>query len=578
MIISSIAFYSAKKALVNRTFDQLISLRIVKTNQINQFYADRVRDISFLAGMGYPTPGPGGDSCHNSLFSKGPWAGYGSLSQYFTAFYILGQDGEAAKGCLNDTPGSAPPLISGEVCAKIRGLLKEQAVVVCDVKIDEQTGIPFQLIATRLSGHSAGKKPYGDILALAVSIDAINAIMLNNDPLSGLGLSGETYLVGSDFMMRSTSRFQPNSILRTLVKTHPVSDALAGKTGAMITNDYRNIQVLSSYGLIRVPGLHWAILAEIDEKEAMVPVYEVRTRMLLFSVIIIVVFFGFVWFISRRITKPLVRLRDATVNLGKGQYDIELPVETRDEIGELIESFNIMARQIKEKTTELRLERFGRMRSVFDGEEMERQRLSRELHDGIGQSLIAIKLRLENLLYQEGKDIGNSIQELRNYFDQIIDEVRRISNNLMPSVLEVFSIPIAFRNLFSETEEHSDLRIHFEAKGNFDDLNKKIKTYIYRLTQEALNNIVKHAEAREVRVYLTRNTDQLMLVIRDDGKGFSPESVGKEGGNGIHNMRERASLLQGQIEINSAPAKGTTITLNVPIITTYVKNQDFFSG
>ena len=91
------------------------------------------------------------------------------------------------------------------------------------------------------------------------------------------------------------------------------------------------------------------------------------------------------------------------------------------------------------------------MRSIFDGEEMERQRLSRELHDGIGQSLIAIKLRLENLLYEDEREIRNSIPELRNYFDQIIDEVRRISNNLMPSVLEVFSIPIAFRNLFTET-------------------------------------------------------------------------------------------------------------------------------
>jgi signal transduction histidine kinase len=67
-------------------------------------------------------------------------------------------------------------------------------------------------------------------------------------------------------------------------------------------------------------------------------------------------------------------------------------------------------------------------------------------------------------------------------------------------------------------------------------------------------------------------------VIVDDGKGFSPEIVGKEGGNGIHNMRERASLLQGQIEIQSAPSKGTTITLTVPIITTYVKNQDFPRG
>ena len=76
-------------------------------------------------------------------------------------------------------------------------------------------------------------------------------------------------------------------------------------------------------------------------------------------------------------------------------------------------------------------------------------------------------------------------------------------------------------------------------------------------------------------VNLTPSEDHLTLVVRDDGKGFSPETILKEGGNGIHNMHERASLLQGQIDIRSAPSKGTTITLNVPIIITYVKNQDF---
>jgi two-component system sensor histidine kinase DegS len=209
---------------------------------------------------------------------------------------------------------------------------------------------------------------------------------------------------------------------------------------------------------------------------------------------------------------------------------------------------------------------------------MERQRLSRELHDGIGQLLIAIKLRLEGLLYQDAREIKNSIQELKKYFDTIIDEVRRISNNLMPSVLEAFGIAIAFRNLFADTEELSGLRIQFVSKGSFEDLDKKTKTYVYRLTQEALSNIVKHAEAGEVHVTLVREYETLTLVIRDNGKGFSLENAGKEGGNGIHNMRERASLLQGSIDIKSVPGKGTIITVIVPITIPYVSNQDFPRG
>jgi len=299
---------------------------------------------------------------------------------------------------------------------------------------------------------------------------------------------------------------------------------------------------------------------------------------ILCSIILTVLFFSLIFFISRNVAKPLKKLKDATVSLGEGRYFLDLPVANQDEIGALTEAFNVMAHQVKDSTRELKMERYGRMRSVIDGEEMERQRLSRELHDGIGQLLIAIKLRMESLLYQDEKDIKNSIQELKKYFDEIIDEVRRISNNLLPSVLEAFSIPIAFRNLFSETEEHSNLKIHFEAKGNFDDLDKKTKTYIYRLTQEALSNIVKHAEATEVSVKLVRKADTLTLVISDNGKGFSIEHAGKDGGNGIHNMRERANLLQGQIEIASAPGEGTTITLKVQIIIPYVNHQDFPRG
>lgn len=299
---------------------------------------------------------------------------------------------------------------------------------------------------------------------------------------------------------------------------------------------------------------------------------------LLLSSILTILFFSVVWFISRRITRPLIRLKDAATRLGEGRDHVDVPVSANDEIGMLTHSFNTMARQIQEKTRELQLERFGRMRSVIDAEEMERQRLSRELHDGIGQLLIAIKLRLEGLLYQDAREIRNSIQELKNYLDQIIDEVRRISNNLMPSVLEAFGLVIAFRNLFLDTEELSGLKIHFEAKGDFEKVDQKVKTYIYRLTQEALSNIVKHASAREVWINLNRRADQLVLIIRDNGRGFRTNTAGIEGGNGIHNMRERVSLLQGHIEIISSPGKGTTITVEAPIFIPHGDNQDFPRG
>ncbi|HNY03252.1 MAG TPA: histidine kinase [Bacteroidales bacterium] len=568
LAISAVAFYSTKKALVARTSDQLISLRIVKKNQVEQFFSDRARDITFLVNQVSPYVQDTGDSHSLRTMLR-------ILGQYYTGFFIVSDNRTLFAGNLEDEVKAVPALFN-DLYRDLRSQVGAgNPIWVSDVLRDPVTGKPRQFIAGRIPARQGENTR---MLVLELAPGALDGIMLNNDPGSGLGLTGETYLVGADRLMRSTSRFRTGTILSTPVQTIPVSEALSGRSGAMTARDYRDIPVLSSYAPLRVQGLTWAVLSEIDLKEAMVPVYSIRSRILLLSLVLMVLFFIIVLLIARGITRPIVRLKDAAIHLGEGRYNIELPVGTLDEIGSLTGAFNVMARQIREKTTELQQERSGRMQSVFDGEEMERQRLSRELHDGIGQSLIAVKLRLESLLYQQEGDIRTSIQELKRFFDQIIDEVRRISNNLMPSVLEAFSIPIAFRNLFTETEEHSSLKIHFEARGSFDDLDRKTKTYLYRLMQEALNNIVKHAAAREVWVQLTRAPDQLSLVIRDDGRGFRPDQAGKEGGNGIHNMRERAGLLRGSLDIVSGNGQGTIITLNIPNPLADVKNQDFPRG
>ena len=342
-IITTVSFYNTREALMSRTFDQLTSLRIVKKNQIRQFYADRTRDITLLAMMAgsIPPTSPLTDEGRSHREWEKLIAALRLPGNYFTAFYILGREGILMKGGVNDTLVVCPPVIPENILSALRAQVNDRNVVITDFLTDKHNGEPFQLIAIKTNSPAKDNKSGGTILILAVSIQAINTIMLNNDPLNGLGSSGETYLVGPDYLMRSTSRFQPNSILRTLVKTQSATDAISGISGAIATNDYRGVPVLSSYSLIDVPGLNWAILAEIDLKEAMIPIYETRTRILLLSVIIMVIFFALVWFISRRITKPLILLRDATVNLGKGTYDIDLPVNTRDEIGSLTNSFNM---------------------------------------------------------------------------------------------------------------------------------------------------------------------------------------------------------------------------------------------
>ena len=241
-------------------------------------------------------------------------------------------------------------------------------------------------------------------------------------------------------------------------------------------------------------------------------------------------------------------------------------LQAKDEIGALTESFNLMVNQLEQQSQELKKERLIRMQSFIDGQEMERQRLSRELHDGLGQLLIAIKLKLESLIFTDRSKLLYTIEGIKTLFDSTIDEVKRISYDLMPSVLYEFGLSKAIRNLCQDVENRTHLTIAFIDECNSDDMDKVIKTYIFRIVQEALNNVVKHAEATKVNILLKIKVNEIFLQINDNGKGFkSEEQLQSLKTNGIYNMRERINLLNGIFELESIPAKGTTVKVKIPI-------------
>lgn len=566
VIISVYSWFSTQDALMNRTFDQLTSLRIAKKNQVEIFFRDRIMEVNLLSGsdetrkiieLSDKSQAHSCDKEFATFMEK-----YKSLTSYFTSVMIISNNGKFIRGL---TAGGIESGILINPAAKYMFKPSQGkaaiTVTIHDEIMDSATGKVKMIMEAPVfdsKGDQAGH------IILEIPEDQINRIMLNIDPNSGLGMTGETYLVGSDFKMRSSSRFIHNSILRTTVHTRPMLFAIHGEEGHTTTRDYRTIPVLSSFSRVNIPGLNWFILAEIDLKEAMVPIYRMRNSIILLSTLISVIFFFFVLIISKRITKPINQLKEAALKVGKGQYDIDIPVRSNDEIGALTEAFNSMSVQIKEKTRELQSERTGRLRSVIDAEEKERQRLSREIHDGIGQSLIAHKLKLESLLYMNDPEIKDQIRLLKDQFNVTIDEIRRISNNLMPSVLEVFGITLALKNLCEETEEHGHLEILFQTTGELEKINTKTKTYLYRIAQEALNNILKHSGAKEVTFTLSGTKDIITFILRDDGKGFNVEDAAYEKGNGLHNIRERVSLMKGSINILSSPGEGTALIINVP--------------
>jgi len=221
--------------------------------------------------------------------------------------------------------------------------------------------------------------------------------------------------------------------------------------------------------------------------------------------------------------------------------------------------------------------------SVQRAQEDERQRMARELHDDLGQRLTGMKLHLQALEADIPQTSSKTNKELKNIMSQIdmmMSEIRRIASNLRPTVLDDFGLVVALKLLCKEIQKLHSLKIRFHAEAIDDPHDEYAEIAVYRIVQEALSNIAKHAGASAVSVRLSRRDNAMALVVTDNGKGFAPENISQQedpgSGLGLLSMKERAELLGGSFRIDSAPHRGTTINVVIPFngLNAHEKNQD----
>ena len=203
------------------------------------------------------------------------------------------------------------------------------------------------------------------------------------------------------------------------------------------------------------------------------------------------------------------------------------------------------------------------LRRVVAGQELERRRLARELHDETGQALTSILLGLKAVESAKTQEqLSAAGEELRELIVATLQDVRRLAVQLRPAALDDFGLVAAVERLARTISEATGIGVDVESRLGPGRLPEEVDTTLYRIVQEALTNVVKHAQARNVTILLVRREGSVTAVIEDDGRGFDPDELSSDG-LGLLGMRERVALLDGRLTIESSPGAGTTLVAEV---------------
>ena len=417
---------------------------------------------------------------------------------------------------------------------------------------------------------------------------------------TGMGYSGESYLVAEDFRMRSQSRFFPaKNPFFIEVQSIGVKNGLKGVEGKGVFKDYRGVEVYSVYSPLNISYLRLVILSEIDKTEVTKPLKILRQRLMWFTLIILFIAIILSLFLTRIIANPIKNMSQSLKVMAEGDYSTDNEFKKRS--AEINDMFNALidlksslrgAVAFSEEIGKMNLatnyepkgkndvlghslltmrdrlvafrerEKYNRTETrklLVDGLEKERRRLSRELHDGVGPYLTSLKHYVENI-----NDNESTKNEMKMILDQTISEIRLMSYALMPSSLYDFGVGPTLTNYVENLKRLTDIDMEFEdlTKSQKSKITKQQSINLFRIGQELINNGLKHANAKTIKMTLSEFDEFISLFYFDDGVGFKFNEI--ELGSGILNIKERVEICNGTIEINS-DQYNTTFEIELPI-------------
>ena len=348
---------------------------------------------------------------------------------------------------------------------------------------------------------------------------------------------------------------------------------------------------LSAWGdhvmaVVPIADTGFTLIVEQPNDDAMGLPMRLRRQLFLWSGIGFAVALSTAWVTTRSVVKPTAQLTVAARRIAGGDLDSPITVAAHGEVGTLAESLESMRQQTRAATAaladaksnlEMRVEeRTERLEVLLDklitAQEDERHRIARELHDETAQTLGALTIALDRTrdsFHDQSEETRRHLAQARGIASQLLAETRRLILDLRPMMLDDMGLTPAIRWYVGTRLQDNGIDAALNVDQPFVRLPSHIETALFRIVQEAVNNIAKHSQAQHAEIGLSFSDEAARIVVSDDGKGFDVQEQlrhqATDGGVGLAGMRERVSLLSGVMEVRSNPASGTVIEVEVPI-------------
>jgi signal transduction histidine kinase len=351
---------------------------------------------------------------------------------------------------------------------------------------------------------------------------------------------------------------------------HPgIAEALQGRSGTVYV-DVGSDEHVTAYSPVKSAG--WALVTEESWQAVSTPTLRTTQVAPLVLVPAVVIMLFALWLGTRQVVQPLRILEAKAATLAVGDFQtIQEPVGGIAEIQHLQGTLVEMAHKVQEAQRSLH----GYIGAITTAQEEERHRLARELHDDTLQSLIALKQRVQLAQLELGANLEKNdpdsaeLKEIAALTEQTIENLRRLTRALRPIYLEDLGLVPALEMLARETGQAMGIPVEFHREGVEKRLDAVVELALYRMAQEALSNIARHAQAKHATLSISYIDSSTNMQVLDDGVGFvvptNPSEYAPAGHYGLLGLHERAELIGASLQIHSSPGKGTNLTVIIPI-------------